>query len=89
MSSPSHPIEPVQPIKPLVKHSSEPPAQRPTVPPLVPPIQRPTVPPLSRVRAVVREPPSTCPATEAAGTTTPSRRSERHWRRRYHARPCH
>jgi hypothetical protein len=47
MSSPSHPIETVQPIKPLVKHSSEPPAQRPTVPPLVPPIQRPTVPPLT------------------------------------------
>jgi hypothetical protein len=45
MSSLNHPIEPVEPIQPPVKHASEPPAQRPTVPPLVPPIQRPTVPP--------------------------------------------
>jgi hypothetical protein len=46
MSSPSQPIEPVLPIQLPVKHASEPPANRPTVPPLVPPIQRPTVPPL-------------------------------------------
>jgi hypothetical protein len=56
MSSPSHPIEPFQPIQPLVKHSSEAPAQRPTVPLLVPPIQRSNVPPVHEGRTPLRPP---------------------------------